>query len=261
MSYAAPARIQSYGDAPFVIICDHASNDIPDDLGLLGLDPVELSKHIAWDIGAAALSTQIARHLDGAAILCAHSRLLVDVNRAPEDDAAIPAVSDGIAIVGNQQMSPSMRTQRLERFHEPYHALLEKTVASSASRHNQLLVFSVHSYAPRLEATNEAMRSNSIEKSASDHDRPWHIGLLSNIDQQTARLMLDWLHKHTDYYIGDNEPYDGRIFSYTVDRHAGRRNLPHVTFEVRNDLLSTPAQIAEMGKILTRGIRHIAAQL
>jgi predicted N-formylglutamate amidohydrolase len=42
----------SAGRSNFVIVVDHASARIPRRLGNLGLPAAELSRHIAWDIGA-----------------------------------------------------------------------------------------------------------------------------------------------------------------------------------------------------------------
>jgi predicted N-formylglutamate amidohydrolase len=44
------------GKSRFVILCDHASNRIPAELGGLGLGPSDLARHIAWDIGAAGVA-------------------------------------------------------------------------------------------------------------------------------------------------------------------------------------------------------------
>ena len=38
---------------PILLVCDHASRAVPRALGSLGLDDAVLSRHIAWDIGAA----------------------------------------------------------------------------------------------------------------------------------------------------------------------------------------------------------------
>jgi predicted N-formylglutamate amidohydrolase len=39
-----------------LILCDHASNAVPPDLGDLGLPEAEFQRHIAYDIGAAAVT-------------------------------------------------------------------------------------------------------------------------------------------------------------------------------------------------------------
>ncbi len=46
--------VNGEGKSPYVLICEHASNRLPVKLGTLGLAADDLSRHIAWDIGAAA---------------------------------------------------------------------------------------------------------------------------------------------------------------------------------------------------------------
>ena len=40
-------------ESGILILCDHASNAVPPDLGDLGLPEAEFERHIAYDIGAA----------------------------------------------------------------------------------------------------------------------------------------------------------------------------------------------------------------
>jgi predicted N-formylglutamate amidohydrolase len=84
----------------FLIIGDHASNAIPDDI-VLGIDQLVLDTHIAWDIGVAAVARLITQHKGFAAYLGGYSRLVVDLNRDELDPAVMPLSSDGIVILGN----------------------------------------------------------------------------------------------------------------------------------------------------------------
>ena len=56
------------GQSPFLIVVDHAGNAIPRALGRLGVAPAELERHIAWDIGVAAVSQFLADELDAALV-------------------------------------------------------------------------------------------------------------------------------------------------------------------------------------------------
>jgi predicted N-formylglutamate amidohydrolase len=58
----------------YILVCDHASNAIPPEYGDLGLDPVQLERHIAYDIGAAALTRSLAKELAAPAVLSRISR-------------------------------------------------------------------------------------------------------------------------------------------------------------------------------------------
>ena len=48
-------------DGDFVLVCEHASNVIPDALGGLGLSRAAIDSHIAWDPGALALAVAMSR--------------------------------------------------------------------------------------------------------------------------------------------------------------------------------------------------------
>ncbi|MHA0111582.1 N-formylglutamate amidohydrolase, partial [Klebsiella pneumoniae] len=44
------------GRAPFFLTCDHAGARVPRRLQSLGVSNEDLARHIAWDIGAAAVT-------------------------------------------------------------------------------------------------------------------------------------------------------------------------------------------------------------
>src|SRR5690348_4383152 len=110
------------GGAALLLTCDHASAAVPRALADLGLPAAALRQHIAWDIGAAAVTRHLAAALDAPAILAGYSRLVVDCNRDPGDASSIPAVSDGVAVPGNRELTPAARAARLEACFAPYHA-------------------------------------------------------------------------------------------------------------------------------------------
>ena len=84
-----------------VLLCDHASNAIPPDYGTLGLPPGELQRHIAYDIGAAAMTRSLAAALGAPAVLSTFSRLLIDPNRGEDDPTLLMRLSDGAVVPGN----------------------------------------------------------------------------------------------------------------------------------------------------------------
>ena len=94
----------------------------------------------------------------------------------------------------------------------------------------------------------------------SPEDRPWEVGLLWSDEEESARLMIDYLQRRTPWAIGDNEPYDAREFNYTVTRHLSPRGLPHLTLEVRQDLLESDRAVLEMADMLADGVEEIAAR-
>jgi predicted N-formylglutamate amidohydrolase len=231
-----------YGDAPYFVFCDHASNFIPKEFNCLGVSYDVLQTHIAWDPGSSDLTHAIAAKLDGTAFLSKFSRLLIDPNRSSDREDLVTEFSDQIPIPGNKGLSYEQRCTRIKEFFEPYHEGLDNELAKVEERGEALFVVSVHSYTPRLMGEFE--------------DRPWHIGVLWRHDEQTARSMISDLRTETDFQIGDNEPYDAREFNYSVDRHIAPRRLRHLTLEIRQDLLVTSDQVEEMADCLTTSIRR-----
>ena len=87
MTENAFEAVAGSGESPLLFVCDHASNGLP--AGGLGLDPALLSTHIAHDIGAASVTRALARAYDAWALLGCWSRLLIDLNRGPDDPTLV----------------------------------------------------------------------------------------------------------------------------------------------------------------------------
>lgn len=60
----AVSVVNETGASPIVLLCEHASNYIPARYARLGLTESDLERHIAYDIGAAAVARQISRRLN-----------------------------------------------------------------------------------------------------------------------------------------------------------------------------------------------------
>jgi predicted N-formylglutamate amidohydrolase len=73
-----PASVTVYDDSgpsPFLFVADHARNSIPRSLGRLGVPDTELKRHIAWDIGIAAVCRLVADMLHASLVQQNYSRL------------------------------------------------------------------------------------------------------------------------------------------------------------------------------------------
>ncbi|MCA8888409.1 MAG: N-formylglutamate amidohydrolase [Parvularculaceae bacterium] len=239
MEELPPASVVRYGDAPVVVFCDHATNTIPADLDGLRLPEDILETHIAWDIGAAAVAERIAHALQGELAVCNFSRLIVDPNRDPKSADFIPRVSDGITIPGNIGLDAAANGARKARFFDPYHETLGALFDGISTAKNPFVV-SVHSFTKRM--------------TGATAERPWPVGVLWRHDEATARDLIAWLKTRTGWEIGDNEPYDARIFNYTIDRHIAPRGWGHATLEIRQDRIGDRQGVAEMAAVLADAI-------
>ncbi|MDH3702706.1 MAG: N-formylglutamate amidohydrolase [Alphaproteobacteria bacterium] len=230
------------GAAPVLFICDHASAALPESLGLLGLQAADLTRHIAIDIGAAALTRRLAQHFDGRAVLAGYSRLVIDCNRITDDHTSIREISEHTVIPGNRNLSPADRERRIEALFRPYHAAVVGCIADYAARGITPAIVAVHSFTPVYRGL----------------DRPWHVGILSNRDRRLADPLVAALSTDESLVVGDNQPYSGLAFAgYTIEIHAIAAGLPNVMIEIRQDLVATDAEVARWAGILQNALAPI----
>jgi predicted N-formylglutamate amidohydrolase len=234
------------GDKRFLVICDHASNVIPADLGTLGLSPEQLEQHIAYDLGAADIARGVAARLNCPAILSGFSRLVIDPNRGLDDPTLVMKLSDGEIIQGNADIDIYRNKkgfqERIDRFYQPYHdaiaAALDRAIAAAISP----IILSVHSFTPVWKG----------------EDRPWHGAILWDRDDRLRNHMLRYFSDRPEIVFGDNEPYSGRLKNDCLYRHATSRGLAHGLIEIRQDLATATASqsawIGYMADILTAAV-------
>lgn len=205
----------------WLILCDHATNVVPDwirDVSL-GLPAQDMQRHIAFDIGGAALAERLADQLEAPAICANFSRLVIDPNRGEDDPTLVRRLYDETIIPANRHIEASDIEDRLDKCYRPYHA----KIADVAARRDDTVVISVHSFTPRLR--NRATR-------------PWHVGLLFADDDRLSRPLMELLGAEGDLVVGENEPYPGYLKGDTIDRHASLQGRQNTLIEVRNDLIA-----------------------
>lgn len=237
--------INQQGRGQVLLVGDHVSSAIPRALDNLGLDEALLEQHIAYDIGTRKLVHHLSQHLDAPAVLAGYSRLVVDLNRSLEDASVMPQVSDDTPIPGNQDMSVEHRNQRIHSFYTPYRKAIDMML--HAFRENGVVpaLISIHSFTPQM----------------AGFVRPWHAGILWDKDPRIPVPLMANLRAHPDgFNIGDNEPYSGKHpADYTIDHHAEASGIPHVSIEIRQDLVNTEAGAERWATILDDALREILA--
>src|SRR3954449_11508865 len=125
----APVRVlRPQGRSDFLLTGDHAGRAIPRRLGTLGLPDSERARHIAWDIGIAAVTERLSDALDATAVLQNYSRLVIDCNRQPGLDSSIPTISELTPIAANEGLSPTEREARRREIFVPYHECIADVI-------------------------------------------------------------------------------------------------------------------------------------
>jgi len=213
------------GEGPFVLACEHATNEIPEEFENLGLDDTLLTNHIAWDPGARAVAEELARLLDAPLVMPRVSRLVCDCNRPHGSPDATPAKSEIYEIPGNRDLTPEQREDRARRFYDPFRDALERALRARLQSLPPPILVTIHSFTPVFKG-----KARDVQ-----------IGILHDEDARLANAMLDIVEREAALVVGRNRPYgpeDG--VTHTLRFHALPLGLFNVMIEIRNDLVSDP---------------------
>ncbi len=207
-----------------VLVCDHARNAVPPEIGDLGLPAHEMARHIAYDVGARGVTLALAARLGAGAVLSTFSRLVIDPNRGEDDPTLVMRVCDGTIVPGNRHVDAAEIERRKAAYHRPYHAAIRAAVEEVEAAGEAPVLLSIHSFTPQFRGRPW---------------RPWHVGVLWDRDARLVRPLLARLRAEPDLVVGDNEPYSGQLRGDTMWAHGTRRGIPHALIEIRNDLIET----------------------
>jgi predicted N-formylglutamate amidohydrolase len=227
-----------------VLLCDHAGRAIPRAYGALGLDETVLRRHIAWDIGAGDVTRRLAQILGAPAVLANYSRLFIDTNRHPGAAASIVEASDGVAIPGNADVDEAEKARRASASFWPYQNRVIRMIGEAEARAGVVALICIHSFTPVMDG----------------FERPWHIGVLWNQDGRIARPLIKALGQHPGVVVGDNKPYSGsEPPGYGLNVYGSEAGRPHVTIEVRQDLIDTHHGADEWAHIVAAALGVVLA--
>ncbi|HUF86042.1 MAG TPA: N-formylglutamate amidohydrolase [Thermohalobaculum sp.] len=223
-----------------VLVCDHARNAVPPEIGDLGLPAAEMARHIAYDVGARGVTLGLAARLGAGAVLSTWSRLVIDPNRGEDDPTLVMRVYDGTLVPGNRHVDAAEIERRKAAYHRPYHGAIRAALDELAAAGQAPVLVSIHSFTPQFRGRPW---------------RPWHVGVLWDRDPRLVRPLLGRLRAEPDLVVGDNEPYTGELVGDCMWTHGTSRGIPHALIEIRNDLIESPEGQAEWAARLAPMIR------
>ncbi len=236
---AAVEAVNEDGRSDIVLLCEHASNHMPAEYERLGLDERHLERHIAWDIGAAGVARRLSARLDAPLFLSAYSRLLIDLNRPLGASGSIPVRSEDTDIPGNADIDAVEKARRAGRMFTPFHDRVAAFLDSRAAAGRPTRIVTIHSFTPVF----------------LGKERPWHAGVLFQNAAGLAEDILEGLRVDPDLNVAPNQPYVvSRDSDYAVLIHGDDRGIPAVLIEIRQDLISDEAGIAEWAERLAAAL-------
>ncbi|MCZ7856941.1 N-formylglutamate amidohydrolase [Agrobacterium salinitolerans] len=217
-----------------LLVCEHASDAMPQKYGTLGLSPEVLSSHVAWDPGALAVARLLSEKFDATLVYQRFSRLVYDCNRPPESPSAMPVKSEIYDIPGNFDLSEAERFARTSALYVPFHDRVSEIIAARQADGRKVVVVTIHSFTPVYHG-----RFRKVE-----------IGILHDADSRLADAMLAGA-EGCSLRVNRNDPYgpeDG--VTHTLRLHALPDGLLNVMIEIRNDLISSEGEQAEIAGFL-----------
>ncbi len=235
LSHSPVKVINNSGLSPIVLICEHASDYIPDTLGDLGLSKADRQSHAVWDIGARDLSRALSKKLDAVLIEGCISRVVYDCNRPYNAPSAFPTRSERINVPGNEGLGDAARHERTEAVYVPFRTTVQSVLNRRQSATTNPIVVTVHSFTPIFHGAQRAVE----------------VGILHDDDPAFALAMMNSADRLPGRNIVLNEPYaqsDGVTHSLAI--YGVANGLPNVMLEVRNDLLTNETEIEAMAEDL-----------
>ena len=223
-----PGRRVAHADgaSPFFLTCDHAGRLIPKSLGRLGLPESELERHIAWDIGIAAVSERIADALDATLIMQIYSRLVIDCNR----DLLVPSsiVRDVSEIDRrprqHRTLDPEDRRARQSEIMAPYHERIAARAGPRAERRA----------GRRCSSPCTASRRSSKASCGPGMSACSTIAIRAS----PASSSTCCAGRATSWSATTSPISSSDLTDYTIPVHGEKRGLPHVEIEIRQDLIT-----------------------
>jgi predicted N-formylglutamate amidohydrolase len=246
LSEADPSPVEilnEHSDHPLLLVCEHAGQAIPSRLGDLGISRISLDSHIGWDIGAEAVTRAMAKATGATAVIQRYSRLVIDCNRPPNAPDAMPMISDGVKIPGNQIIDAMARKARRREIFDPFHDAVDICIGQN----QRSIALSIHSFTPSLDGV----------------DRQWELGFLFRNDRETSHHLREFVSDFCpNLTIGMNEPYQiDDASDWFVPRHGEARGISHSLIEIRNDLIQKPEGQAQWAKTLVTVVNRYLKEI
>ena len=217
-----------------ILVCEHASNAIPERWGDLGLTIDQRRAHIAWDPGALTVAMGLMKRLDAVLIHAPISRLIYDCNRAPDMKGAVPAKSEIHDIPGNANISTEERLARTEAVYMPWTNALHSLIARRIALGLRQVIVTIHSFTPVYFGKPRAVEFGII------HDADPSLAVAIHSAARKTRLQAEL-----------NSPYSAADdVTHTLRLHATPYGLPNAMLEIRNDLIATDAACDAMAETL-----------
>lgn len=228
---------RSLENIQFLVTCEHASNLLPqkEKVGVKIPGSV-LKTHRAWDIGASAVATHLAKLLNAKEVQGQHTRLLCDLNRTTDHKSLFSEYSCGL--------SHSEKQRIIKIYHAPHWAEVKTAISSSLKKGFRVIHLGVHSFTPVFDG----------------YERPTDLGILYDparaSERAFARAWQSALQDTSAYQIHLNRPYRGNGNGLISDLRTLHSPQSYLGFEIElnQKLLRSPREQHNWALYLSRSL-------
>jgi predicted N-formylglutamate amidohydrolase len=226
----------------FVLTCEHANHRLPfptpRDRRLRDL----VRSHWGWDIGAWALTRELARHLGAPAIGGRWSRLLLDLNRLVSEPSLIRREANGIVLPWNRNLTLAEIERRVLQIHAGYHNALDRLILRQLVRGISPAVIAIHTFTP---------------EEFDGRSRRFDVGVLFRSRKRVAQRVGKTL-RAGGLRVRYNEPYSGLAgMMYSADRHGTHHGLDFLELEFNQVLFEEPTNLSRLARVTEAALREM----
>ena len=107
-------------------------------------------------------------------------------------------------------------------------------------RNQKLILISIHSFNQKCFKENRFIE----------------IGLLYNFHNLNLALKILKKLEKFQVNLGNNYPYSGFFYNYTLDKHCNNNKIQNISIEIRNDLIVNKKGIDKWSKILKMSLSN-----
>jgi len=181
----------AHGNLAFLVTCEHGGNRTPAPFDALfrGRERL-LASHRGYDRGALAMGRDLARLLDAPYVAATVSRLVVELNRPPDDPAFFSDIM--------QRAPARYRALAVRRYALPHRQRIDALVAAALTAGKRVVHLGAHSFTP---VRNGIVRDADIGL-LYDPRRPFERALCAQWKRALHRLAPHWT-------VRLNYPYRG----------------------------------------------------
>ncbi len=199
-----------------LLTCEHGGNAIPQKYRNFFKNHSRLlNTHRGMDFGALKTSRNISKILAAPLIASQISRLLIDLNRSPNNKAIFSKVS--------RSFSKVEKLNLIKIYYIPHHIRVRAQVEKKTGRSNRLLHFAIHSFTPVLNGN----RRNADIGILFDPKSPFEARVATELKSQLNQLS-------PTLKIRMNYPYKGTSDGLTkiLRKCFGTKNYSGIEIEM-----------------------------